>query len=68
MQFDSLQAFIHMDGHGVFVWAVYGITLLVLSALLIAPLRKNRRFFLQQSMQLKRQQTRDNSESPIVSR
>lgn len=32
MQFDSLAAFIGMDGHGLFVWLAYGISLLVLAA------------------------------------
>ena len=31
MIFDSLSAFIQMDGHGLYVWAAYGITLAVLT-------------------------------------
>lgn len=31
MRFDSLSAFIQMDGHGLYIWAAYGITLLVLT-------------------------------------
>ena len=30
MRFDSFQAFLQMDGHGLFVWAAYGITWLLL--------------------------------------
>lgn len=30
MKFDSLEAFLHMDGHGLFIWAAYGITFIVL--------------------------------------
>ena len=32
MRFDSLEAFLHMDGHGLFIWAAYGITFIVLVA------------------------------------
>ena len=31
MRFDSLAAFISMDGHGLYIWAAYGITVLVLA-------------------------------------
>jgi len=37
MRFESLQAFLTMDGHGVYVWLAYGITLLVLTANLWWP-------------------------------
>ncbi len=37
MRFDSLEAFLLMDGHGLFVWMSYGITLLVLSVNLWWP-------------------------------
>ncbi len=30
MQFDNLQAFLAMGGHGLYVWLAYGATLLVL--------------------------------------
>ena len=56
MQFDSLSAFMAMDGHGVFVWSVYAISLLVMIGLLVAPLRKNKKFFSEQAMLLKREQ------------
>lgn len=54
MQFDSFSAFIAMDGHGVYVWSVYGITLVILTLLVINPVLKNRRFMLEQSMKLRR--------------
>ncbi|MCS5574105.1 MAG: heme exporter protein CcmD [Pseudomonadales bacterium] len=37
MRFESLQAFLTMDGHGIYVWLAYGITLLVLTANLWWP-------------------------------
>ncbi len=36
-QFDSLAAFLHMDGHGFYVWLAYGIALAVLLLILLAP-------------------------------
>ncbi|MFN2289325.1 MAG: heme exporter protein CcmD, partial [Chromatocurvus sp.] len=43
MYFDSIQALIEMDGHGVFVWSAYGISIIVLGVLAIAPYRRQRR-------------------------
>ena len=59
MQFDSLSAFITMGGHGVFVWSVYGVTLLVLLFLAITPMLKKRQFFVDQAMRLRREQQAD---------
>lgn len=59
MQFDSFSDFLTMGGHGVYVWTVYGVALLVLLVLIITPLRRDRRFFLEQSMLLRRDQAAD---------
>jgi heme exporter protein D len=56
MQFDSLTSFLVMDGHGVFVWSVYAITLVVLLSLAISPLRRQQRFFIEEAMRQRRQQ------------
>ena len=56
MQFESFSALMAMDGHGIFVWPVYAIALVVLLALAISPLRKKRRFFVEESMRQRRQQ------------
>lgn len=56
MKFDSFADFIAMGGHGVFVWSVYAITTVVLVALVVAPLRKRRRFWAEQAMRLRREQ------------
>lgn len=53
-KFDSFAAFMSMGGHGVFVWSVYALTLIVLVSLLLAPLRRKRRFMLEQAMILRR--------------
>jgi heme exporter protein D len=43
MSFESLSAFFYMDGHGVYIWAAYGLTLVILAANLWWPmmLRRN---------------------------
>ena len=55
MAFDSLAAFAAMGGYGGFVWTVYAITTVVFASLALAPLRRNRRFWLEQSMRIKRE-------------
>lgn len=44
MYFDSIHALLGMDGHGVYVWTAYLVTLATISYLLIAPMRRRRRF------------------------
>jgi heme exporter protein D len=55
MYFDSLSAALQMDGHGAFVWSAYFITLLVVSCLVIVPMRKEKRIIRQIQGTLKRQ-------------
>ena len=50
MRFDSLAAFISMDGHGAYIWSAYGITLVVLLANLLWP-RVMRASFIKQERQ-----------------
>ncbi|MEE8057599.1 MAG: heme exporter protein CcmD [Pseudomonadales bacterium] len=56
MQFDNFAAFLAMEGHGVYVWPVYCVGLIVMVTLLVIPLRKKRRFFIQESMRQRREQ------------
>jgi heme exporter protein D len=55
MYFDNLQAMLFMEGHGVFVWAAYLVTLLVIAIVLIAPVRRRRRVLLQLGAELRRE-------------
>lgn len=50
-QFDSFSSFMAMNGHGLFVWAAYGITFAVLVYLLVSPLLQRRRFLREQARQ-----------------
>jgi heme exporter protein D len=56
MYFDSLDAALTMDGHGGFVWAAYGICLLLLALFLLAPRRRQKKILLQLGGEQKRQQ------------
>jgi len=54
--FESLSAALHMDGHGVYVWSAYVITLMVLAVVLIRPIRREKAFIQQLRGALRRQQ------------
>ncbi len=56
MYFDSLHALLTMEGHGVYVWTAYLLTIVVIAAALLGPLRRRKRFLLQLAAELKRAQ------------
>ncbi|MAT92099.1 MAG: heme exporter protein CcmD [Halioglobus sp.] len=43
MYFDSVEAMLAMEGHGVFVWSAYVVTAVVIALILLLPLRRQRR-------------------------
>lgn len=43
MYFDSLEALLHMNGHGTYVWSVYLIATLVVTLLVVIPIKRKRR-------------------------
>jgi heme exporter protein D len=49
--FESLQTLLSMDGHGVYVWLAYGVTLVVIAAALIAPQRRRNRLLRQLALE-----------------
>ena len=55
MYFDSLSAALQMDGHGVYVWSAYLITLAVVATVLILPGRREKALRRQLQGILKRQ-------------
>ena len=59
-QFDSLEAFIAMNGHGPFVWAAYAITLSVVGFLIVHPILQKRKFLKEHHQW---QQSHNSSES-----
>ena len=48
MKFESFAAFIQMDGHGLYIWLAYGITLIVLAVNLWWPSRARKQFVRQE--------------------
>ena len=52
MQFDSLSALLHMDGHGVYVWSIVIVSALVIVGLLLIPALSSRRFLTAQRTSL----------------
>jgi heme exporter protein D len=54
VSFDSLQAFLAMDGHGPYVWSAYALALGVVVFIIVSPLRRRRRFLAEQASRLKR--------------
>ncbi len=44
MQFDSLAALLDMGGHGIYVWSVTLVSVLVVVGLLVVPVMSSRRF------------------------
>lgn len=54
MYFESVQALLSMDGHGPFVWSAYAVCLLVIIGLVLAPMRRRKRYLKQLAGELKR--------------
>lgn len=52
--FDSLEEFLHMNGHGPYVWFCYIVTVVVFAVLIALPVIKKRQFFKQQRIILRR--------------
>ena len=55
MYFASVSDFITMDGHGAYVWAVYGVALVILGSLAIAPMLNRRRFVKEELQRMRRE-------------
>ncbi|MEM1142476.1 MAG: heme exporter protein CcmD [Pseudomonadota bacterium] len=63
MYFESFQAALTMDGHGTYVWTAYGVTLLVLTLLLVGPVQKKRRLLRELRGEYRRQEAQQASSS-----
>ncbi len=55
MYFDGLPELLAMDGHGVYVWSVYGVATIIIAALALSPLVKRRRFVREETQRLRRE-------------
>lgn len=56
MKFDSLQAFLDMGGYGFYVWLSYGVSLGLLTLLLISSLSAHKKVKQQIQQKQKREQ------------
>jgi len=59
MQFSSLSEVLHMGGHGVYVWASYGLTLLVLGTNVLAPILKRKALMNELKRSIAREEVRN---------
>ncbi|MCA0901277.1 heme exporter protein CcmD [Microbulbifer agarilyticus] len=57
-QFDSLASFFAMDGHGPYVWASYGMVVLVLVVLAVTPVFRQRKLRRELQQQLRQEEAR----------
>ena len=56
MYFDSLQQLIVMDGHGIYVWSAFIISLTVMVGLVVKPLCQKKQEFKNIQLHIKLQQ------------
>ena len=56
MYFDSLQQLIFMDGHGIYVWSAFIISLTVMLGLVVKPLCQKKQEFKNIQLHIKLQQ------------
>ena len=56
MYFESIQQLIVMDGHGIYVWSAFGITIVVMLGLFFKPLCQVKQEFKNIQLHIKLQQ------------
>ena len=54
MYFATLADFVHMDGHGAYVWSAYAIALLIIGTLILLPILDRRRFLREEALRQRR--------------
>ena len=54
MYFDSFHALLTMNGHGIYVWPAYLLTIFVILAVVIAPMRRSNRLLVQLAGEIRR--------------
>ncbi|MEP1471799.1 MAG: heme exporter protein CcmD [Halieaceae bacterium] len=66
MYFDSLSAALHMDGHGVFVWSAYLISMSVVAFMLAAPRVRERKLIKNLAAQQRRLAGQSDTLKPVI--
>ena len=56
MYFDTIQQLLNMDGHGIYVWSAFCISIAVMSALVVKPLCQAKQEFNNVKLHIKLQQ------------
>ena len=56
MAFESLEAFLAMGGHALYVWTAYAITFVVIGFIAVWPVRRGRRFLREEAMRQRREE------------
>ena len=61
MYFDSLQQLIFMDGHGIYVWSAFVISISVMAGLIVKPLCQKKQEFKNIQLHVKLQQVKQSA-------
>jgi heme exporter protein D len=56
MYFTSLTELFYMGGHGVYVWSVYVVAVIILAILVVTPYLDKRRFLREEAQRIRREQ------------
>ena len=59
MYFDTFSQAMHMDGHGVYVWTVFAVSLLVVAGMLLLPRRREKSVLKEVAGDMRRKRARD---------
>lgn len=57
MYFESMSELLRMDGHGIYVWSVFVVALVILASQVMIPVVKVRQFWRNEEQRQKRMQT-----------
>lgn len=61
MYFDSLQQLIFMDGHGIYVWSAFVISISVMAGLIVKPLYQKKQELKNIQLHVKLQQVKQSA-------
>ena len=59
MYFDNLSQALHMDGHGVYVWTVFAVSMLVVAGMLFLPRQREKSVLKEVAGEARRKRARE---------
>lgn len=65
MYFENLTSLLQMDGHGIYVWPAYLVTICMIILLLVLPIRRRKRALQQVANEIRREQRMKNNAQEI---